>query len=657
MTATPTTDGRLPAAVAALLAAEVHEQRADAFAEVLRLLLAPRRREAGLTVGDEDGSGDDRRLRLALAGLERHPEHTVLIRAAIGRVLSEVDATGFFADVGIPDGDGFLDELVERLHRRFLPAPRDRRDLADIVRHIFTSEAAVARLQRQPAEVLDRLFALMAPEGGDGVRLAEGFADAIRILAARIAGEAGWARLRSRLGDGHRPFQDQQRAAWALADAWRSGPGGAADPAPWRAAAAACHEACERVRAGLTSTGVDLSVIGALERIRRCLGRLERLVAVAAANPGIERADAVRRLLAHLATQAWQDRSVGRLADDHLRHLHQRIVERTGTIGEHYIAKDAKDYRHILLASLGGGLLTVFTAAGKVAVAALHGPVAVVGWLSGANYAVSFLAMQHLGLMLATKQPAMTAAALAGEMRHRDGEGRAAAMADLSARICASQLAAAGANVLAVGIGALAFDQAWGLLTGHAWMDAEKAAKTLTSLSPVHSLTIAYAALTGVILWASSLIGGWADNWNAYHRVGAGLIDRGSGWSIRIGRAMDRHLAGWATNVSLGFMLGFTPALGEAFGVPLDVRHVTLNTGILMLACSATGLDALSVAMVIWAALGIASMFVLNLGVSFLLSFLTAARANGMTGADLRAYAGALLAHLRSRPGDFLRPR
>ncbi|MFM2090919.1 MAG: hypothetical protein RLZZ127_1408, partial [Planctomycetota bacterium] len=501
---------------------------------------------------------------------------------------------------------------------------------------------------------LDRLIALLAPAGADGGRLADGFGDAMRILAARIAGEAGWARMRLRLGADHRAFHEQQRAAWALADGWRQGGG---DPAAWSAAAAACHAACGRVRAGLTDTGVDLSVIAALERIERCLARLERLVAVAGAPAGLERADAVRRLLAHLATRAWQDRSLRRLADEHLRHLHQRIVERTGRIGEHYIAQDARDYRHILAASLGGGLLTVLTAAGKVAITALHGPVAVVGWLSGFNYAASFLAMQHLGLMLATKQPAMTAAALAGEMRRRDGDDRAAAMADLSARICASQLASAVANVLAVAAGALAFDLGWRLLTGASWMGAEKAAATLTSLSPVHSLTIAYAALTGVILWASSLVGGWADNWNAYHRVSAGLIDRGGGWAPRLGRAMDRHLAGWGTNISLGFMLGFTPALGEAFGVPLDVRHVTLNSGILVLACSATGLDALSLATAIWAVLGIACMFVLNLGVSFSLSFLSAARANGMTGADLRAYGAALVAHLRRHPRDFLRPR
>jgi site-specific recombinase len=36
-------------------------------------------------------------------------------------------------------------------------------------------------------------------------------------------------------------------------------------------------------------------------------------------------------------------------------------------------------------------------------------------------------------------------------------------------------------------------------------------------------------------------------------------------------------------SISLGFMLGMTPELGRILGLPLDVRHVTLNTGIMSL--------------------------------------------------------------------------
>jgi site-specific recombinase len=83
------------------------------------------------------------------------------------------------------------------------------------------------------------------------------------------------------------------------------------------------------------------------------------------------------------------------------------------------------------------------------------------GVLYGLNYAVSFLLLQRLGLVLATKQPAMTAAALASIVREQQGDDRATQIADYAARICRSQLAAVLGNVIVVSVGALVFVHAW----------------------------------------------------------------------------------------------------------------------------------------------------------------------------------------------------
>ena len=47
-------------------------------------------------------------------------------------------------------------------------------------------------------------------------------------------------------------------------------------------------------------------------------------------------------------------------------------------------------------------------------------------------------------------------------------------------------------------------------------IDAAKAQATLDSFS-LWGPTPIYAAATGVLLWLSSLIAGWADNWFALH--------------------------------------------------------------------------------------------------------------------------------------------
>jgi site-specific recombinase len=98
--------------------------------------------------------------------------------------------------------------------------------------------------------------------------------------------------------------------------------------------------------------------------------------------------------------------------------------------------------------------------------------------------------------------------------------------------------------------------------------------------------------------------------------------DRLARWAEKL-----RHNAGnGGPSISLGFMLGIMPALGAFFGLPLDVRHVTLSTGTLAFASASLG-QRVFMRGVLRGVARIARMFVLNLGVSFSLSLYTATRA------------------------------
>ena len=78
-----------------------------------------------------------------------------------------------------------------------------------------------------------------------------------------------------------------------------------------------------------------------------------------------------------------------------------------------------------------------------------------------------------------------------------------------------------------------------------------------------------YAALTGAILWMASVAGGWFDNFCAYHRLEVAIAQHPAGHTLerdrvaRWGKTLTANAAGWGTNVSLGFMLGMTPAIGR----------------------------------------------------------------------------------------------
>jgi site-specific recombinase len=123
-----------------------------------------------------------------------------------------------------------------------------------------------------------------------------------------------------------------------------------------------------------------------------------------------------------------------------------------------------------------------------------------------------------------------------------------------------------------------------------------------------------------------------------------------------MGAALSHHAAGWGTNVSLGFMLGMAPEVGRFTGLPVDVRHVTLNTGIVSLAAAGGGVESGGLTWLLFAASGIAVMFVLNLSVSFACSLFSAARAYELPVADMVGILRAVGRHLRRSPLSFVRP-
>ena len=199
-------------------------------------------------------------------------------------------------------------------------------------------------------------------------------------------------------------------------------------------------------------------------------------------------------------------------------------------------------------------------------------------------------------------------------------------------------------------------------MAGRPYLDHHDAQHVFETLSPLDSLTILYAAQTGVLLWMGSVCGGWFENWAVYHRLPRAIARHPLGRWLgparmkRFADAIERNASGWGTNVSLGFLLGMTPELGRFLGLPLDVRHVTLSTGTLALAAASLDNPWFGHGGLLRAAAGIAVMFVLNLSVSFALSLASAARAYALPRRDL----GELLRRLGLRflrsPGEFLLP-
>lgn len=606
---------------------------------------------------------------LLLDVLEQVPAVRARVQEAVGQIIGETDAVDLFAEAGMPCDRGFLVEFGERLVNKILPVLRNDRDLTHLLQRQYASALEVKWFSQIPGRLFARILGGLLPEQGSTAlnTLRVGFADGFRLLAIRMEAQGLSEKLRARsrrpssIQDS--PFFRFAAASHRLVEAWQERGDLEECAAAWREVRDDCRNEIRWIRRQMETEGVNVDIVYGLEVLQQGLRRMSAMADVMTARDSSQHAKAVHAFLTILIEASLHECSIKHLIDANTRLLHRKIVDRSGATGEHYIALDRQEYRHLWVAAAGGGVLTAFTAAIKMFIYTLGLAPFLAGLGYGINYAVSFVLMQTFGLMLATKQPAMTAATLATILRERPGAAGLEGIVDFMARISHSQIAAAVSNVVVVSASAYTLDAVWRWFAGRPMLDLDDARHVYETLSPLDSGTVIFAALTGVILWLSSIAGGWVENWAVYHKLPQALAEHAWGNRVlgrermqRWSEAVSRNIAGWGTNVSLGMMLGMTPAVGMFLGVPLDVRHVTLSSGTLALASASLQAEWYREGWFLYAIAGVAVMFVLNLSVSFFLSLVTALRAYEFPRSEAMDLLRRLLKRLIVSPGDFILP-
>ncbi len=581
-------------------------------------------------------TSSDRAFVVRLLRWIRLMEQDRALRASFERtwndMLSSLDSVTLFAEAGLPGHHSLPAELMRRIFQRLLPSARENSDAGRLFADVFASSTAVERFVEQQRFAFERFARILWPgsASASAARIEEDMRQALCLLATRVAGRGATAALRQRGSAQHiedAPFYRLIFATEALVRSESHLRG--AQRNAWQAAVQCCVEELDQIHLHMEDAGVSSALVYDLRSIEASLMRMQMLAAVYSQ----ESVSFARELLNTLVLGRQEDMRLRPLLGQSVNLLARKTVERTGHGGEHYIAHSESDYWKMWRAAAGGGLLTVFTAAIKMRLIESHFPLAVEGFLIGTDYAISFILLQIFGLALATKQPSMTAATLAGIIRQSRGVTRWSNISSFAADISRTQLAAAFSNVIAVCVGAIAFEKLWERMFRVQYLDATSAHHVYTTLHPIHSGTAIFAAFTGVILWLAAVIGGWFENFAVYHRVPEAIAQHPLGLRVgtrRMRRAADwleRNLASWSTSIVLGYLLGFSPVVARFFGVPLDVRHVTLSTGTLALAAARFGTSSFGHGWLWYAAGGIAITFVLNLGVSFSIASVVALRA------------------------------
>lgn len=630
------------------------------------------------------------RLRHLLRVLDQSPEHRAAVQGMFQAFWREIDAVALLADFGFSQRMALRSELWQRVRAELLPGSPATQDLASLFPLLVRGSDA-AWIAQLDAETIARVAALAAPAPAMATpagaaaagasepstapdRWQQTLLDAVAILVSAVQAAGFSGPLRQRMSRAllvSEPFRQLPLAAEQLRAAVLEGRRDAALQAATylRALLDACRRATDSIVDHLEEFGVSVDIVFEIDQLHGRCRRIELLLAcVLAEAPARE----VQHLVAALAEEAGRRRGVRNLLARHYSQLARQVAERSAETGDHYITRNAAQYRDMLGRAAGGGLVIAGTTYLKFAITALGLSAFWGGFWAGINYAASFVLIMLLHWTVATKQPAMTAPAMAAQLGavrdaartpgDHDDVPAVEAFVDQVANLIRSQAAGILGNLAVCAPVALAVQLACQAAFGRPLVGTDEADHVLHALTLLGP-TALYAAFTGVLLFGSSLIAGWTENWFVFHR-----LDGAIAWNPRIvarlGAARAQRWAAWwranisglAANVSLGLMLGIVPVVAKFFGLPLEVRHVTLSTGQLAAAVGAEGFGLMATAPFWWCVAGIAVTGVLNLTVSFWLAFKVAMRSRGIRVRERRHIYAAIRRRLRRRPLSFMLP-
>jgi site-specific recombinase len=236
-------------------------------------------------------------------------------------------------------------------------------------------------------------------------------------------------------------------------------------------------------------------------------------------------------------------------------------------------------------------------------------------------------------------------------------------MASLQA-ISQTQVVVTIGNLLGAIPVSMGIDRLYHFVTGHPFLTRAEAEHGIHMVIPHQSPTIAFAIVTGILLWLASLATGWAANYIAITKMDTAISNSlrlrhrfGLKGASRLAEWVKHHAPGSVGYIVLGFLLGTVPILVSLFGIPLEVRHVTLSAASLGYVFDGLlfyrGLDRLET---VYSLLGILAIGVLNIMTSFVLSFLLAVRARDVGEERARTFLKEVGREFMMNPRSFVLP-
>ena len=605
------------------------------------------------------------------------PSAAIDLQCYLLRLINHYKQTSLYADSGILSLDGFWNQLGQRLGAHILPLLRDETDLRDLIGKIFHQSSDQQWLESIDDELWRQLFKLLNNGYGfatEKTAIKNELLKAITVLSYRISGIGLYPEFinaQPELSEYESPFLVQNREIIEFIEAYKKQHRSIGDIAVFIPSDAdqalvileQCRDVVLKIRRATKRIGVSLSLTYLLALLEQCLERVEILLNLLVEDDDLLY-DSIGELLTDVVHAHYTETSVRELMRTNSELIALQVTENASKTGEHYVSTDKKSFFGMYKAAAGAGVIIAIMATLKILTARLVLAPFLHAFLYSMNYALGFMLIHVLHFTVATKQPAMTAAALASTVQRSKGS-KTAQIAELAALIISiirTQFIAILGNIsIAIPTAAL-ITWLWQIGLQEPLLTHAKATTLLHSLNPFTSLAIPHAAIAGVCLFLSGLLAGYFDNMAVYRKVGPRLKAHpflkkqlGQAKLDTFSKYIERNLGALAGNFIFGIMLGSMGTIGFILGLPLDIRHIAFaSANFIQGLMSINGTP--EIGLIIVSFLGVLLIGLTNLFVSFTLTIIVALRARQVRFEQWKPLAKLVFTHFTTRPIDFFWP-
>ena len=613
--------------------------------------------------------------------LRQHPEYGDGLSSFVLRLIIQYRQIALYTDTGIMSDQGFFISLRRLIGHRFLPLLPQEDSVVELVGYLFSKRSDERWLANIEKEKWDELVALLKVEEKhlDLVATAKNsILNAIIILSYRISGIGLHPDLMEsypQILNYSASFVAQNQEAVLFVNQYRQAheldtltditPENAVDPAPLLVMIEQCEDIVATVRKRIYKTGISIRLTNMMLRLDQSLQRIRILTELVTENAQ-KRDNAIIELIQTLITTANRRYSIGYLIDNNTKLLSRKVTENASRVGEHYISTDKAGYQQMFKKASIGGFVIAFMATIKILAYQLA--LAPIGraFINSMIYGLGFVFIHVIRGTVATKQPAMTAAAIASTISEGSGKKshQLTKLSELVVDILRTQFIAIMGNVMMAIPVALLISFAWLQYTGTPMIGSERADHLLHDLDPFRSLALPHAAIAGVYLFLSGLIAGYYDNLAVYNHVGARIQRHRllkailpSSWLKRLGGFVEANLGAIMGNFLFGVFLGSTATIGFIFGLPIDIRHIAFASANLAHGLFNLSADQMSWNIILLSLLGVILIGMVNLIVSFSLALFVALRSKEVQFFEWGRLTKLVFGHIISHPSDFFWPR